>query len=463
MKRLQRAILKDYDIELNRPQTLRMLQFGLEPLQTGLIDRLIDDANRQGADFGLAVTCADAPEKLRLLKEQEGLCTVFVRGDKGEERVQIEQVLQCILEVLSPEEDDDALLALAGRESLSTLLLLQDPTGEHRAGDLLHEAMAARFLIECWRRGRGPMHIVVCAEDLSAPEAVRARMLKTAEDWRAPARAIEYLKGCAFHLCLADCLTQRGDAEEAARLCETMNYADGMIHLAEPYGLVAVEASAGGALPTGFLPRLCCAEDLEKRLLLKQRVFDAGLFTLCAAGLLRGNATLAECMKDEPLRDLAGRALMDEILPALPLPRQETAPYIIQCYERYENAMNDNRLENCGRGLVHKWLKGALPVYLHREQAGEPLPEKLTVALSCAILLLADARKTGDGWETVAGEARVPVHEAPEVLEAFSRLSSDMDPESLVYAVLSDRELWAGRDLRQLEGLTEALIADLDG
>ena len=52
------------------------------------------------------------------------------------------------------------------------------------------------------------------------------------------------------------------------------------------------------------------------------------------------------------------------------------------------------------------------------------------------------------------------MHERGDVLEAFSRLSSDMSPDSLAYAVLSDRALW-GEDLREIDGLEDAVIQNL--
>ncbi|MBQ8973558.1 MAG: hypothetical protein IJ074_10840, partial [Clostridia bacterium] len=77
------------------------------------------------------------------------------------------------------------------------------------------------------------------------------------------------------------------------------------------------------------------------------------------------------------------------------------------------------------------------------------------------VLLLADARETDGAWETIVGEERVPIHEEREILEAFSRLSSDMEADSLAYAVLSDRDLWLGDDLRNIEGLAEKLAENL--
>ena len=66
-------------------------------------------------------------------------------------------------------------------------------------------------------------------------------------------------------------------------------------------------------------------------------------------------------------------------------------------------------------------------------------------------------------WQNLPGTLSysVPVSTLVSSLLVFSRLSSDMDPESLAYAVLSDLSLWEGRDLRAIDGLTEALITNL--
>ena len=101
-----------------------------------------------------------------------------------------------------------------------------------------------------------------------------------------------------------------------------------------------------------------------------------------------------------------------------------------------------------------------LPVIrAYADEHFEP-PKNLTVALSATIMLYADVRLRAEGYETVVGEALIPVHENPEILEAFSVLASDMSPDSLAYAVLADRSLW-GMDLREIDGLEDAVIANL--
>lgn len=463
MKRLNLSILNDYDIPVNRPAALRGVQFGDDAVLLGLVDRLIDNANAEGADVGLAVVQPGETGFAQQLAEQDGMFTAFVRGEMSEKNVSREQVVQSVLMALDPAKDDERLMQLAADDGVGFILMHTDETGEFAARDQVCAALAARFLIERWRREAKPVAAVVCGESLGCAEAVKQQIQTFAREWRAGEGFGAWLEECRFFPALADCLVFRSSPEEAARLCSQMNYADAMIHLAEPYGLWAIQADEEfqRQFPLDKCGQVKFVDSLEESLVRKQRIFDAGLFAMAALGCLHGNETLAECMKDEPLRDLVGHALLDEMLPFAPFEREKLIPYIIECYERYGNPMNDNLLPDAARGLITKFNRSILPAMeMYARENFEP-PKYLTVALSATIMLYADARLRGEGYETVVGQTLIPVHENPEILEAFAQLSSDMSPDSLAYAVLSDRTLWNGRDLREIDGLEDAVILNL--
>lgn len=466
MKHLNRSILADYDVPANAPDRLCCVQFGDDALLLGLVDRLLDDANQRGANIGVAVVQPGETGFAASLAEQDGLFTTFVRGDLDEKDVHREQVVQSVLRALDPVKDDDALMALARDGGIRFALLHEDETGEFAARDAVCAALAARFWVERWRAGLDGMFAIVCGGDADCGERLRERILQFAREWRVDAAFEAWLAGCAFLPALADCLVCRSSAAEAARLCAEMNYADAMIHLAEPYGLWAIQLSDGFReefpLDT-FCGQIRFTGDLTRELTLKHRLFDAGLFSMAALGCLRGDETLSECMKDEPLRDLVGHALYDEILPYLPLDRETVAAYVIRCYERYANPMNDNVIPDCAGGLIHLFNESVLPAIRAYTASRQEPPKNLTVALAAMILLYADAREKDGVYETVVGQTTRPLRESPAVLERFSRLSSDMSPDSLSYAVLSDRELWRGADLREIDGLTDLLTDNLAG
>lgn len=465
MKHLNLSILKDYDIPENRPERLCGVQFGDDATLLGVVDRLIDNANAEGANIGLAVVQPGEIGFASQLKQQDGLYTAFVRGETGEKSTTREQVVQCILEAIHPAEDSDRLMNLAADTQIGFILLSTDPVGEFAQRDNVCAALAARFLVERWQKSAGSLAVIVCGEASDCADRLKAAIAAFAREWRAGEAFEGWLDACRFFPALADCLAFRSSPEEAARLCTQMNYADAMIHLAEPYGLWAIRADEAfqREFPLDRCGQIRFVDDLTEPLTQKQRIFDAGLFAMAALGCLHGNETLAECMKDEPLRDLVGHALLDEMLPFVPFEREALIPYIIQCYERYGNPMNDNLLPDAARGLVHKFNTAILPALkAYANEHFEP-PKYLTAAFSAMILLYADVRLRDEGYETVVGQSLIPVHESPEVLEAFSTLASDMQPDSLAYAVLSDRTLWNGEDLREIDGFEDAVISNLAG
>ncbi len=452
MKHLAPAIMADYDIPAHRPTRIVCAQFTDSPLALGLVDRLLDDLNAGSQSLGVALI---SPDHAAHLKSQEGLFTAFVRGELNDQPVHKEQVVQSILTVLDPADDDPAIQTLAGDASLRFLILEQNTP--------IQTALAARFLVERWQRHAPAIPAVILGEDQDCADEMKARIRSCAEAWQAGEAFFSFLEDCRFYPSLADCLTYRSSAAEAARLCAEMNYADAMIHLAEPYGLWAIQADEAfrAEFPLDEHPQIEFVDDVAPCFTRKQRIFDAGLFAITALGCLHGNETLAECMKDEPLRDLVGHALLDELLPYAPFERDQLIPYIIASYERYSNPMNDNLLTDAAKGLIKKFNKGVLPaIRAHADEHFEP-PKNLTVALAATIFLYADARLRENGYETVVGQTLIPLQEDPEIMEAFSCLASDMAPDSLAYAVLSDRTLWNGEDLRDIPGLEEAIINNL--
>ena len=410
--RLSPAMMARYEIEDHRPAAVNAVQFGAGEALLGAVDRRIDDAG-----IGLGLACVACGDGAKQLQEQAGLYTLIVRGYEGEEAVRREQVVQCLLEV---HETPDALA-----QDPDIALAIVDDTSEARED-------AARFAQKRSAAGLAPVPELRLGENL-----------------------------------LADSLAFRAEADEAALQCKTMNYLDGMLHLAEPFARLTVCAPEAVRqrfpLDRADGVRFVDAEGLAREKALHGRVFGAGLALMAAPGWLNGCGTLADCMKHARLRKYVGETFTKELLPLLnDLPRPETEARVIEAFTRYENPLNRSRVLRAAPDPLKWFLTDG--VALIRRWADETFeaPRGLTFALSATVMLLAGARlnpETGR-YEVARGRQTEPLDGDPEALATFAALAHDMPPETLAYAVLADRELW-GRDLREIDGLEQRVALDI--
>ena len=448
MQRLNRGMMGRYEIPERFPARVNAVQFGLGERLLGVADKLLDEAR---AGVGIAALSPAAPQRgqdpAALLREQDGMYTVFTRGYLGETPVNREEVAQAILAL--PESVD----AVAGEAGLALAIVDADAPDAGAALD-----MAARLLEIRRERGLGPLTFLCVGEGGDMAERVRSGLLE-----RAPGLTEHLAKDCAFFSALADGLALRAEAKEAARLCEGMNYLDGMIHLAEPGARLVIEAPAGfrERWPLDRAEGVEFTDDLMPFVERKRRLFDAGLFLMAAPGWLLGLNTLADCMRHEALRAFVGRAYMEELLPESEAERAGDAPYVIRAFERFENPLNDNAILRAAAPLLGRFRAAALPLIKRRaEERFEP-PRRLAFALAATVMLCAGARPDEKGrYEVLRGSERHALSDDPAALAVFATLSHDMPPEALAYAALADRELW-GEDLREIDSLEQRVALDI--
>lgn len=445
MQILNRGMLSRYDIPENIPAGISAVQFGMEARLLALVDRLIDDAN-----IGMGIACVQTDNSgfAEKLAAQDCMFTAFVRGYLNDQDVHREQVVQSILKAVDPEKDFESLNTLA--EDAGIALAILDMESETASVAL---GLAAKFLVTRKKAGLNAPDFICFGDDPDCAARARTGIAAIAASW---GENIGEWMGEGFYPAMADGLVYRSSADEAAKLCAAMNYADSMIHIAEPYADMVIQApeSFREKFPLNRAAGVSFADDLAPELEKKHRIFDAGLFLMAGPGYLAGCDTLYQCMKKEDLREFVGRAFFDEIIPNAPFAREEITPYVVSAFERFENPFNENGLLEAAHHLFRRFMVGALPVVKAWADENFEAPPLLGHALAAAIMLYAGARPNAAGvYEVARGQQVHPIHDEPEILQACAFLAHDMPAEALAYAALADRNLWAGQDLRDIDGL----------
>ena len=421
MQRLEPGMMARYEIDEHRPTRVNAIQFGMGEAMLGTVDRLID---KSGLDLGIVCVEADRAGGAARLSKQSGLYTVLLRGYEGEEAVRREEVVQCILRAETPE----TLEGLASDPALELCLVDDNPEAK---------ALHRRF---CELRQAAGLDAL-------------------------PALCLNGGDGMPM---LADSLTFRAEADEAVMVCKEMNYLDEMLHLGEPFARLTIQAPPEfrERFPLDRAPGITFADPEAYALeaALRRRVFDMGLFLMAAPGWLNGCDTLNDCMKHERLRQFVGRAFTDELMPAAAsISREALEKRVIESFTRYENPLSRSRILRCCGGLLSFIAGEVAPVMrAWADERFEP-PRAMAFALAATIMLYAGARfdeKTGR-WQVARGHKLEAISGDPEKLRIFSTLAHDMPPETLAYAALADRELWNGRDLRDIDGLEARVALDI--
>lgn len=168
-------------------------------------------------------------------------------------------------------------------------------------------------------------------------------------------------------------------------------------------------------------------------------------------GVLFEKETLADVMNDEALRPFVGRVIQNELMPALPEEGREQA-VIAACGYMSLKPVSE-KCADCADGLIGEFALHILP-----KMNGEtPL---LTVCLAALIMLFAGVRKENGEYKIAGPDGQMlTIKKDENALSSFSRLSVDMDADSLVYAVLSDADIF-GKDLRGAD-FEEKLLRDI--
>ena len=454
MQCLDRSMLEKYDIEPHLPAQTETVFFGTDAVMLGIAARLMDDA---APEMGAVCIETDGSGFAEKLNAQDGLYTVIVRGYLNDKDVHREHVVQNILKAVDPEKDFDAITAIAKEEKLTVAFV--DAAADDAPAAF---GLAAKLLYERRSAGLPGIRMICLGESADCAEHVRSAIAAIGDSWRTGGGFSSWLEtACEFYPALADCLVCRSTPAEAAKLCAEMNYADAMLHIAEPYVSLVIQApeTFRRDFPWENTYGVRFTDDIRPEFVRKHRIFDAGLFLMAGPGYLAGCDTLRDCMQRENLREYIGRAFFDEIIPNAPFSREEITPYVISAFERFENPLNDNRILQCAHHLMRRFMQGVLPVVCAWADENYEAPPLLGHAFAAAIMLYAGVRPNAHGvYEVARGEKTHELIDKPAILEAFSHLAHDMPCESLAYAVLADRALWEGQDLREIDGLESRVV-----
>ena len=453
-----------------RPEHIRVLQFGEGNFLRAFADEMLDRLNAQGGDLGVAIVKPREKGSCQALREQDCLYTVLLRGREEQGDVKESRIIRSVRAVVEPYQDFLSYLELARIETLRFIISNTTEagivyTGQDQYADAPQASFPGkltRFLHERFRLGLPGFILLPCELIDDNGPRLRETVLQTARQWGLDADFEAWIeRENIFCSTLVDRIVTGFPKDEADALFAEMGYEDQLLVAAEPFGLWVIEGpeQVRRELPLDGCCPVVFTDNVKPYKLRKVRMLNGAHTTMTPVGFLAGLDTVGQCMADEDVRDFLGHALLDEIMPNVPLPREEVAQFAMDTCRRFENPFNHHALLSIALNSVSKWSARVLPTLRDYRQKNGKIPPCLCFGLAALIMFYAGIRQNADGeYEGIRDGKPYPVRDDPQVLSAFAHLSCDMPPESLAYAVLSDQEMW-GEDLREILGL-EDMVTD---
>lgn len=480
MKKLSYQTLEElnYDGYLLKDAPERVLQFGEGNFLRAFVDYFIDVMNEK-AGFQSKVVLVQpigGGDKIReFINEQEGLYTLFLRGNENGQKVNEKRVISSVSRCLNPYSDYDAYMACAKNPQLRFIAcntteagIQYDPscqfsdTPASSYPGKLTQFLYARYQEFGQIPGKGFVILSCELIDDNGRELEKC-VNQYARQWNLEEGFLQWIKEeNIFCSTLVDRIVTGYPRNEAAAICEELGYEDNIIDTGEVFGFWVIEGpeSLKKELPfaEAGLPVLI-TDDHKPYKQRKVRILNGAHTSMVLGAYLAGQDIVRDCMKDDVIRGFMNQAIYEEIIPTLTLPRQELMDFAKAVTDRFNNPFIDHALLAISLNSTSKWKARVLPSLKGYVEKYGKLPKCLAASLAFYLAFYQGVRFDGKELFGIRGEEEYPIKDDQDILEFYNEHRED-DALGLTNAVLANSGFW-GEDLTEIAGLCEEVAADL--
>ena len=481
MENLNYAVLKKsgytgYILE-NAPE--KILQFGEGNFLRAFVDYWFDMANEKVGWNGKAVLVQPiAPGLAKQINEQQGLYTLYLRGRENGEKVDRKRVISSVSRCLNPYEkaDYDAMMEVAVSDDLEYIVsntteagIVYDPTC--RKDDCPPSSFPAKLtqvLYKRWQAGKKPLVILSCELIDNNGKELEKCVGQYIEQWGLEADFKAWCGECTFCSTLVDRIVpgRIKDAAEAAKMDEENGYHDELIDVGEVFGVWNIEGPSWleDKLPFKKAGLNCIVvPDVTPYKKRKVRILNGAHTGFVLGAYLAGFDIVRDCMHNEHIKGFMNKMLHEEVIPTLPLDKDDLENFAAAVEDRFNNPFVDHELMSISLNSTSKWKARNMPSFLEYIEKKGKLPVCLTMSLAAYIAFYStDVQELTDKG-LVCKRAKGNTYICSDdrwALEFYWAHRDDSDAD-LVHAVLTNEQMW-DQDLTKIDGVEAAVLADLE-
>ena len=475
---LEKSNYQGYILKPGAP--VKVLQFGEGNFLRAFVDYWFDMANEKAGYNGkVAVVQPIAQGLTQQINQQEGLYTLYLRGSEKGQKVDRKRVISAIDACYNPYNVEDWLKVkvIACSDDLEYIAsntteagIAYDPQASlDQAPPASFPAKLTALLYERYKAGKKGLTILSCELIDNNGRELEKIVQKHIEDWHLEAGFARWIeKENLFCSTLVDRIVpgRIRDQREVDELNQINGYEDQLLDVGEVFGVWYIE---GPAELEDRLPfkraglNVHVVEQVAPYKKRKVRILNGAHTGFVLGAYLAGENIVRDCMEDEVIHGFMNKILYDEVIPILPLDREDCENFAAAVTDRFNNPFVDHQLLSISLNSTSKWKARDLPSLLEYQEKFGKLPQALCMGFAAYIAFFsndlkertADAilarRPAGDDYQ---------IQDDDWVLDFYWEHRKD-NAATLTAAVLGNEKMWE-QNLNAVPGLTEQVSRDLE-
>ena len=444
----------------------RVFQFGEGNFLRAFVEDFIDQMNEKAGFDSKVVVCQPRgghPDAADRFQEQDGLYTLILRGRDNGKPVERTRIISCVSRCLDPKRDWAGMLECMHNPEMRFIVSNTTEAGiafdpACKADDAPPSSFPAKLtamLYERWKTGLKGFIILSCELIDHNGDELKRCVNEYIKLWALEDSFCQWVNNDnIFCSTLVDRIVTGGAKAEAPALWEKWGYEDQLIDTGEVFAAWVIEGPQSIKAEFPFekagLP-IQVVDDVTPYKQRKVRILNGAHTSMVLGAYLAGKDIVRDCMQDKAIRAYLNKAMFEEIIPTLDLPKDELESFAASVIDRFDNPYIDHQLLSIALNSASKWKARVMPSVTEYYKRLEKLPQCLTFSIAAFISFYHQGVRNGVAYE---------VSDDPWVLAFFEDHKND-DCKALAHAVINNKALW-GDALAEIPGFEEAVAADLE-
>ena len=465
----------------NAPE--KVLQFGEGNFLRAFVDYWFDLANEKADWNGKCVLVQPiAPGLAKMINEQEGLYTLYLRGSENGQKVDDKRVISSVSRCLNPYEkaDYEKMMDVAASDDLEIIVsntteagIVYDPACQQNdCPPSSFPAKLTRVLFERYKafNGAADKGLVILSCELidNNGKELQKCCNNYAKDWDLEPAFIDWMNTAnTFCSTLVDRIVpgRIRDPQELAALEEANGYHDAVLDVGEVFGVWVIEGPAGLEDKLPFKKagvNVMVVPDVTPYKKRKVRILNGAHTGFVLGAYLAGFDIVRDCMHDATVLGYMNKMLSEEVVPILPLDQEDCKKFAAAVEDRFNNPFVNHELMSISLNSTSKWRARNMPSFLEYIEKNGKLPTCLTMSFAAYIAFYSNNIQELNDKGLVCKRAKgneYTISDDRYVLE-FYNAHKDDDIPTLVHAVMTNEQMW-GQDLTKVAGFEEATVKNL--